>query len=211
MAKFFRLDSPVMGALSRVGDWVLLSILYMLMSLPVITLGAATAALYAAIDAVHQNKGSGCRVFLSAFRKDGLRGTLLLGTTLVFIGLTGFGTWFYLQKQVEIAAMVLAGVGCVSGCVMVWGFMLQVRYENTFGKLLHNGLFCTLASPIRSLVALAIQLIPAVIFLGETNLFFYLCVFWICLWPAMCADITNNILNKALAKISVANKCSAAE
>lgn len=206
MAKFFRLDSPVMGALSHVGDWVLLSILYVLTSLPVVTLGAATAALYAAIEALHQNKASGCRAFLSAFRKDGLRGTILLGTALVFIGVTGFGAWFYLQKQVKIAAIVLVAAGGIVGCTTVWGFVLQARYENTFGKLWNNGFLCTLSSPIRSLAALAIQLIPAGIFLCDTNLFFYLSIFWISLWPAMCADITGNILSKALVRIVPENQ-----
>ena len=48
MKGIFGYDSPLMGALTAIGDCICLSVLWIVFSLPVVTIGASTTALYAA-------------------------------------------------------------------------------------------------------------------------------------------------------------------
>ena len=49
MNRLFGMDSPLMGALMKIGDLLCLSVLWLVFSLPIFTIGASSAALYAAV------------------------------------------------------------------------------------------------------------------------------------------------------------------
>ena len=58
MGNIFRWDSPFMQKVSKAGNLILLNILWILCSIPVLTMGAATAALYHVIFQ-YQTAGGG--------------------------------------------------------------------------------------------------------------------------------------------------------
>ena len=49
MSKLFSLDSPFMRAMSRVADLMILNLLFLITSIPLVTIGAGLAALYTVI------------------------------------------------------------------------------------------------------------------------------------------------------------------
>ena len=79
MNRMFNLDSPLWNILSKFCDLLILSTLWMLFSLPVVTAGPATAALY---HSVHKSilEGSGYAVstFWKSFRTNLKQGILLM-------------------------------------------------------------------------------------------------------------------------------------
>ena len=83
MNRMFNLDSPLWNILSKFCDLLILSTLWMLFSLPVVTAGLATAALY---HSVHKSilEGSGYAVstFWKSFRTNLKQGILLMMTFL---------------------------------------------------------------------------------------------------------------------------------
>ena len=56
MKSIFDLESPLIGALTKIGDCICLSVLWLVFSLPIITLGASSTALS---SAVHHCLGRG--------------------------------------------------------------------------------------------------------------------------------------------------------
>ena len=78
MKGLFSYDSPLMSALTSIGDCICLSVLWIVFSLPVVTVGASTTALYAAAYHVVRKKEGGLwRCFWDAFRENIKRSTLL--------------------------------------------------------------------------------------------------------------------------------------
>ena len=69
MKDFFTSDNGVFRMLSKITDMMILSVLWMICSLPIVTVGVATAAIYYAYHmAGRHGKGYAWQKFLSAFK-----------------------------------------------------------------------------------------------------------------------------------------------
>ena len=77
MNKLFGMDSPLMGTLIKIGDLLCLSILWLASSLPIFTIGASSAALYAAVyHCLRRNEAGIWKKYWNAFRENFKRSTL---------------------------------------------------------------------------------------------------------------------------------------
>jgi uncharacterized membrane protein YesL len=74
----FNIENPVMRYIIKIFDCMCLSILWLVCCLPIVTAGAATAALYAtAYRYLRKEEGHLLRTFLDALRENGKRATLV--------------------------------------------------------------------------------------------------------------------------------------
>lgn len=95
MKDLLSVEGPVFGFLDKVGQLIVLSVLWLLGCLPVITIGTSTAALYYAVmKSVRRDRGSAMKEFLGSYKRNLFRGiavtvpTLIVGSLLAFnIGL----------------------------------------------------------------------------------------------------------------------------
>lgn len=86
MGGLFDYDSKLFQLLLRVSDVVALSLLWLLCSLPILTLGASTSALYyTAMKLVRQRGDSAIAMFFHAF-KENLRASLPVTLILLAVG-----------------------------------------------------------------------------------------------------------------------------
>ena len=77
MGKFFRLESPLIQGLGKVTDLIVLNILTILLSVPVITAGAALTSLYDATWRIIQDEGVVYRSYFVSFKTNFKKSTLL--------------------------------------------------------------------------------------------------------------------------------------
>ncbi len=85
MGGFFSSEGPLIGFLQKVGMLIVLSVLFILCSLPVITVGAAASALYYAVaKSVRRERGYATKEFFRAFKRNLKNGTVL---TVIFGGI----------------------------------------------------------------------------------------------------------------------------
>lgn len=95
MNDFLSVEGPVFGFLDKMGQLIILSVLWISGCLPVITIGTSTAALYyTVVKTVRRERGSAVKEFWSSYKRNLARGiqvtvpTLLVGALLAFnIGL----------------------------------------------------------------------------------------------------------------------------
>ena len=81
----FNQDSTLMTILNKAADMVVLSVLWCLCSLPLLTLGASSAALYhTAVKVIRQNRGYAFADFRDSF-KGSLRQTFPFTVLLVLV------------------------------------------------------------------------------------------------------------------------------
>lgn len=106
--------SRIGSAVSRLIDLIVAGLYWLICSLPVITIGAASTALYyAVVKCVRHERGRLTGVFFSAFRREFRQSTL---TWLIYIGYTAV-------IAADAYAIGAAGLGGVLG-ILRWVFFM---------------------------------------------------------------------------------------
>lgn len=82
--KFFNMDSPLMRFMTKVADLMILNFLFIVTSLPVVTMGAAwTALYYVTMKMVKDEEGAIVKAYFHSFRQNFRQATVLwLGVLL---------------------------------------------------------------------------------------------------------------------------------
>ena len=87
MGSVFRLEGGLMGALTKISDICIISLLWLFCCLPVVTIGASTtAAYYTVIKVVRRQSGNLTQSFFHSFREN-LKDSLAVN--LSYLALTG--------------------------------------------------------------------------------------------------------------------------
>ena len=163
MSKHPLFDNPVFQVINKVLDSLALSLLWTLASLPLFTIGAASAALYTAMHkSVFCSEGYVWRTFWSAFRANWKQATVLwlLMTAIsgiLFADLYLFNRW---STEGIIPEFLFWAVLVLAFCVLVWvlyWFAYLARYNDSIRGLLRNTLLI-------SLVNLGVSVPQAVLF-----------------------------------------------
>ncbi|MBQ7581084.1 MAG: YesL family protein [Clostridia bacterium] len=152
MKKFFSMDSPFMTALSVAADLLVLNILTVLVSLPLITSGAAIIAMHSiVIKIVRQEECYIIKPFFKEFASNIKKGMLL---SLIMI-VAGVAVYFDYRAAKEYAPKMRAvaiAVGIIALAIMFYAFALTARYENTFGATMKNAVILSIAYFPRTLI-----------------------------------------------------------
>ncbi|MGX5772231.1 YesL family protein [Microbacterium trichothecenolyticum] len=153
-------DSRTIGGFSTFLTFVALNLLYIVVCLPIVTIGAATSALYeVTIRYSDDESGRPLADFLPAFRANFGRATLLMLCLLLPAVLLGFSSVFWLSHPALFAGV--AGTLAVIGAVYLFAAFLfamaQVAcFKNSVRQTLRNALLLPAAEPVRTLGALVI-------------------------------------------------------
>ena len=154
----FRADKPLGRIFSFVLDQFILNSLFLLCSMPVITLGAAAIALYEQEYAVWEGRDSQLiRSYLRSVLRNFLKGLALLGIGVI-LTVAGLGIWSSLILLGMPARLMAAVVLAVVGGIFLWFLGLTGRYEQKTGIAFRNAF------------TLAIQKLPATLLLAVLNL-----------------------------------------
>lgn len=171
MWNLFNQDHLIGRTLTRIVDLVILNIVYLLFCLPVVTIGAATSALYyVTVRMADQTYVSPVRDFWKGFRSNFRAITpiwlaaLLYGACLtVVFRMNGQQLWGSGHTGWIYIVLVVVAVLLVMLCE--WIFALQMRFENTRKELLKNAaLFLA-------------RYLPSMLILEAANALFLLLVF----------------------------------
>lgn len=205
MRKLFYLDSPLLQAVSRAVDLVILNVLTLLCCLPVVTAGAAVTALYDTAGRIIREEGRLWKCYWKAFGSNFIQSTVLGLILLLSGGLLGFGLWFYLQIKLSSGQEGLFWLCTVLlliwAMAAVWVFPLQSRFQNTVTATLRNAMLCAVIYPLRTLAALVIQLVPAALVLFATQEFLQTGPIWLLIWFSLAAYLTLLLLRKPFSKL----------
>lgn len=141
--KFFSVDSPLYKFLSKLLDVIKLNFLWILFSIPIITIGASTvAAMSVALKMADDEEGYIGRSFVKAFKSNWKQGTLLWIITVIAVYAVYLD--FQLFEAVEGNPVMFLIVGMVSAALaivaLLYSYPLLARYENTLPKTIQNSI-----------------------------------------------------------------------
>lgn len=72
------IDNPIMRGMGRVADFIILNLLWIVCSIPIITIGASTTALYTVmLKLVKNEEGYIAKGFLKAFKENFKQSTIM--------------------------------------------------------------------------------------------------------------------------------------
>lgn len=205
MGTLFDPESWIMVKLAELGDLIILNLLYIITSIPIITLGASTTALYAVMKASDENVYSSSifknyfREFFSNFKKS----TIILLILLIPAAVILINLYILLAGLMEdsIINYILCAVPIVV-FIFAWNYVfpLTAKFENTVRGTFANAFILSVAHLPTTIVLTVLNLLPLAVFLFFTSFFYRSLVFWFLLAFALIAKINSLLLKRVFAR-----------
>lgn len=193
-------DNVVMRGLSRVCDFILLNIMWIICSIPIVTIGASTTALYTVmLKLVKNEEGYIVKGFLAAFKENFKKATLLwllLGAVGIIIGID-FRFAAVMQgtlRTVFQGIFIVLGAAWVS--VSIYSFALTARYENTIKNTIKNALLLSIVKLPYTVAMLVITAGTVILTLIDTRTLMIGLALWLVIGVAVVAWLNSFILHK---------------
>lgn len=182
MYTLFNPENKFWNFIGKIADVACMSLLWFLTSLPIVTIGASTAAFYSfTLDAVHDEEGKVLSTYFSAFRENFKKATLLWLLQLVltaFLAVNLYAAWnFYLLKGVVglgLLSLALFGLIVCTGT----GFYLYpilVYYDFPVKKIITDSFIMAVGNPHVTISVMVLFLLAGAGIWWISGLFF----FWI--------------------------------
>ena len=199
MFSLFSHDSAFVQMLSRICDLIILNVLYLLTCLPLFTIGAANAALYAVCFPIIRNRDSHVfknyfRAFLSNFRQATFAWLLLV--VIAAPAILAMWNFFGMDGAVRYLALVYLTIVLLVVFVGSYCFPLISQFENTTKATLKNALILSLGNLPRTIFVAALNLLPWILLLTVPYLFIEISFLWIALYGSAAACMNAGILWK---------------
>lgn len=196
--KLFNLDSGLMRSLSKFTDCICLSLVYFVSCIPIITVGAASTALYYTVHKVlRHDRGYLFRDYLSSFRSNFRQVTPVWLAAAVIGGVLGADFYissYYAKAEnyfFALTVVVLLGITMWFAWVS-YLFPYMARFENTRRQSMKNAILMAIAHlPMTFLLLVMTALSLFVVFLAPFLLF---------LFPAVYAWLQSYILERVFRK-----------
>lgn len=161
--------------LTRIFDFILLNVLWLVCSLPVVTIGASTTALYAVMMKVAANEeGYILRGFLDAFRSN-LKQSTAVWLILLAVG-TVIGIDFMIVRRMpgklaEVGTVLLGAASFIYMVEVIFVFPLIARFENSTFQMMKNAILIpAVRFPFMALIMLVTGACLVLTFLNTTTI-----------------------------------------
>ena len=210
MRNLFNLDNPFVQFLARVGDLIIVNVLFLVCCLPVVTVGASLAAMQKVTQAMALDEDNGIvKTFFRGFRENFKQATLLWLMMLVFgvsmlcnyLLITGFiaGTLATVLKCVLVVFSVLVLV------MAVYMFPLMARYQNSLREHATNALILAVVKLPRTVALLVLCALPAVIAVISIQTFLQTLIFWLAVGFGFVSFMSSILLKPVFAELENGN------
>lgn len=155
-------DGRFLRLASKVSNLFLLNILWIIFSIPIITMGAATSAVYyVTLKMVKNEEGYIIKDFWYAFRQN-LKQGIIIELVLLVGGVILLGDIWYFLHLGNIFGYIFAGTFSIGLTVyvltLIFTFPLLAKYNNTVSGTLKNAVLLSLKH-LPSSIAMAVLLI----------------------------------------------------
>ncbi len=197
--------------LSRIGDMILLNVLFLLCSLPVITFGASLAALHKMLQEITYDTDSSIvkgffRAFGANFKQATLYWIILLVIAVsLYCDFLLIVTYFSGTMAAKWMLILLAVLGIIIACVAAYMIPLMVRYENTLRQHLSNAIVLTIIKLPKTVAMVALNFLPVLLFLISPTAFMQTLIFWFIIGFAFVAFLESTMLKSVFEELERGN------
>ena len=210
MHNLFHYENPFIQFLVRVGDLMILNLLFILCSLPVVTLGASLTALHRVTqNMLFEQEEPLIKAFFRAFRQNFKQSTLVwLVELVVIVSLVcdvllvmayfdgGLAKAMYIL--VAVLAILVAGV-------FSYLMPLIARYENGMRQQVNNAVVLAIIKLPKTIILVLMNLLPVILLLISVPVFVQTLIFWVIIGFAFVSFLTSSILKPVFQELEKGN------
>lgn len=211
MRSVFSLDNPVIHFLSEVGDMIIANLLFLVCSIPIVTIGANWAALHKITQTIaSQEDQMLLSTYFRTFRENFKQATIVWLLLLFFLVCMGANYFLIITLTVGTVQTVLKGLLAFL-TVFVLGigayiFPLMVRYDNTLRQHFINAVvLCVIRLP-KTLMMVFVNILPLVVAYFSLNTFINTLVFWIFIGFAFACYVASQLLIPVFKELETGEK-----
>ena len=200
MNKLFDLNNPFFSFLSKVADIIILSFLWFLCCIPILTIGPASSALYyVMLKIARKEEVQVTSCFFKGF-KDNFKQGLAHSLIFIVVGAVLVIDYIYAMAMSGTAGTICSGIFFAMGiwalCTMFYTFPLQAQFYNTVKQTIINAMFLAARRFPMTVVVFVLNMAPVVLFLWATMVFFRTAPIWILLYPGLAAYLCARMFVK---------------
>lgn len=176
MGGLFNYDNPMWRFVGRIWDLFILNILWIVCSIPIVTFGASTTAMYYCTLKIARDRDSGgvLSMFFHSFKDNIIQSTIIWVIMAIIGGMLFFDIRFfsiYAPMNNTVIRMIVFTITCF--LIMLWLFIflyvfpIQAKFINPIKQTFKLALFMSIKHLIRTIIILAgsVMILASVYFL----------------------------------------------
>lgn len=210
MHNLFHYENPFIQFLVRVGDLIILNVLFILCSAPVVTLGASLTALHRVTqNMLFEQEEPLLKAFFRAFRQNFKQSTLawlvelvvivsLVCDVLLVMAYFDGGLAKAMYILVAVLAILVAGV-------FSYLMPLIARYENGMRQQVNNAVVLAIIKLPKTVLLTLLNLLPVILLLISVPVFVQTLIFWVIIGFAFVSFLTSSILKPVFQQLEKGN------
>ena len=211
MRNLFNYENPFIQFLVRVGDLMILNVLFILCSAPVVTLGASLTALHRVTqNMLFEQEEPLLKACFRAFRQNFKQSTLawlvelvvivsLVCDVLLVMAYFNGGLAKAMYILVAVLAILVAGV-------FSYLMPLIARYENGTRQQVNNAVVLAIIKLPKTLLLMLLNLLPVILLLISVPVFVQTLIFWVIIGFAFVSFLTSSILKPVFQQLEKGNE-----
>lgn len=146
--KFFKSDGAFITILTKIGQIVILNLLWMVCCIPIVTIGASTTAFYySMIKAVRRERSYPIREFFRSFKRTARNGSILT-VIMLLMGSLLYYAILNIPREAGgagmIAIIILCAIGILFLGTVVYLFPVLSRFEFKIAKYMTMSFYLSL-------------------------------------------------------------------
>jgi len=199
--------SIVFRIVDTFGELFWLNVLFVIFCLPIITIGAAVAALYSTtLKMARHEEGIATRDFIAAFKSNFKQATLAWLIILVIAAAMVYQYMLIISGGTStgnVLTMVLGFEMVVLSLILPLFFPLMARFQNSIGRLFLNSFVLSITHIKLWIVAFVPWMVPVILAYFQPVLFAYTWYFWILVLTALTAYGISIVITKTFKELEL--------
>ena len=197
MSNLWRMDSPFMQKMTFVTNLLIVNVLWLLCSIPILTIGASTTAMYSVLFAYRRKEtDSVVKPFFAAFKKAFVKSTICW-IVLFILGIALGYDILLLIHGAEMQLFLCIPVILVGLLVIIVGaylFPQLALFDNKLMTMVKNSFLLFMLYPIQSITVIILTLFPWILLLFIPQLFWFTLLLWTLIGISVFAYINTFLL-----------------
>ena len=201
MGKIFDYDNNFFAGISKVSDTIILNFLFVICSIPIVTIGASTTALYCvSMKSTRDEDVYAVKEFFKQFKQNFKESTIIWLILLLVASFIGLDFYMCSLMSNDILStafkFIFTLISIVIGFIVVYVFPLVARFENSIKNTLMNAVLMSIKHLPYTLIMLVLTLMPLVAFVLFGKYWGQIVFLDTCISFGVVAYINSMLLNK---------------